>query len=66
MADNTLKRNVTWSQNAYNAAVMATVALPWSNDTTPFPCVPDAQHGLLDVIGPLHQKYVPNSAHTET
>ena len=56
MADNALKSKSTWSQAAYDAAVMEQVELPWSNATDPFPNVPE--HDLLNIIDGLHVKYV--------
>ena len=52
MADNALKSKSTWSQAAYDAAVMEQVELPWSNATDPFPNVPE--HDLLNIIDGLH------------
>ena len=57
MADDALHYNVSWSQDAFAAAVKTKVELPWSNDTTSFPDKP--KHDLLKVIGRLHQQYVP-------
>lgn len=50
----------TWNQNVYQSNVMKEVSLPWSNDTTVFPSVPDEKHDLLVVIEKLHKKYVQN------
>ena len=50
----------TWNQNVYQSKVMKEVSLPWSNDTTVFPSVPDEKHDLLVVIENLHKKYVQN------
>ena len=47
-----------WNTSNFENAVLVNVELPWSNDTTTFPSMPDSEHDLMNVIQILYQKYV--------